>query len=125
MALACIHGHEAIVDLLMDYGVDPNFNGSWLQDPSYEPQNDNEGCPLILAAGQGHENIVKLLISRGVHPDIRSLRIDNIDISGLAIAARNGHLSVVKLLLKLDCDPNIEGWFGSNILADAAYGGVF
>lgn len=125
MALACINGHEAIVRLLMNYGVDPSSTGSWLQEPSDEPQSDDEGCPLILAAGRGHESVVRLLISHGVHPDIRSSRVDDVDLSGLAIAARNGHLSIVKLLINLGCDPYIKGWFGSNILADAAHEGHF
>lgn len=125
MALACIHGHHTVVRLLINHGVDPSSTESWLREPEYEPQSDDEGCPLILAAGRGHESVVRLLISHGVHPDIRSLRVDNVDLSGLAIAARNGHLSIVKLLINLGCDPYIEGWFGSSILADAAYGGHY
>ncbi|KAJ5378356.1 hypothetical protein N7509_011475 [Penicillium cosmopolitanum] len=125
MALACIHGHETVVRLLMNYEVDPSSTESWLQEPSYESQSGDEGCPLILAAGRGHESVVRLLISHGVHPDIRSSRVDDVDLSGLAIAARNGHLLIVKLLINLGCDPYIRGWFGSNILADAAHEGHF
>lgn len=39
------------------------------------------------------------------------------------MAVRQGHLSIVKLLVSLGCDIYIEGWSGSSILADAAYGG--
>lgn len=125
MALACIHGHDTVVRLLINHGVDPSSTESWLREPEYEPQSDDEGCPLILAAGRGHESVVRLLISHGVHPDIRSLRVDDLDLSGLAIAARNGHLPIVKLLINLGCDPSIRGWFGPSILADAAYGGHY
>lgn len=123
MALACIHGHEAVVRLLLDYGVNPNSTESWLQDPSIEARSDDEGCPLILAAGRGHENVVRLLLSYGVSPDIRCEGTHGLDISPLSMAARQGHLSIVKLLVSLGCDVHIEGWVGSSILADAAYGG--
>ncbi|CAG8900252.1 unnamed protein product [Penicillium egyptiacum] len=123
MALACIHGHEVVVRLLLDHGVNPNSTESWLQDPSIEAQSDDEGCPLILAAGRGHENVVRLLISYGVSPDIRCKGTHGLDISPLSIAARQGHLSIVKPLVSLGCDVHIEGWSGSSILADAAYGG--
>ncbi|KAJ5387441.1 hypothetical protein N7509_009982 [Penicillium cosmopolitanum] len=125
MALACIHGHDAIVQLLIDYGVDPSSTESWLREPAYEPQSDDEGCPLILAAGRDRESVVRLLISHGVDPDIRSIILDDIVLSGLGMAARNGHLSIVKLLVELGCDPYIKGWFGSSILADAAHGGHY
>jgi ankyrin repeat protein len=123
MALACIHGHEVVVRLLLDHGVNPNSTESWLQDPLIETQSDDEGCPLILAAGRGHENVVRLLLSYGASPDIRCEGIHGLDISPLSIAVRQGHLSIVKLLISLGCDVRIEGWSGSSILADAAYGG--
>lgn len=54
MALACIHGHDAIIRLLIDYGVDPSSTKSWPRVPSCYARNDHyEGCPLMLAAGRG------------------------------------------------------------------------
>ncbi|CAI7614540.1 unnamed protein product [Penicillium pancosmium] len=123
MALASIHGHDAIVQLLIDYGVDPSSTESWMRDPSHEGESDDEGSPLLLAAGRGHESVVRLLISNGVQPDIRLRFYDKI--SGLRVAARNGHLSIVKLLISLGCDPYIEGEFGSSILTDAASEGHY
>jgi FOG: Ankyrin repeat len=125
MALACIHGHEAVVRLLLDQGVNPNLTESWLQDPLIEAQSDDEGCPLILAASRGHENVVRLLLSYGVSPDIHCEGNHGLEISPLSIAVRQGHLSIVKLLVSLGCDIYIEGWSGSSILADAAYGGHY
>jgi len=127
MALACLHGHDAVVRLLLDHGVNP----SWLEDPSIEDYDDyhdydsDKCCPLIQAASGGHENVVRLLLSYGVFPDIRCRRFDGPDISPLFMAAKQGHLSIVKLLVSLGCDVHIKGWRGSNFLADAAHEGHY
>lgn len=120
MALACIHGHEAIVRLLLDHGVDPNWSWSWLREPSIDAYRDDEGCPLILAAGRGHESVVRLLLSHGVPPDVRFERLDGLDISPLSVAARGGYLSLVKLFVSLGCDVQVGAWWGASILVNAA-----
>lgn len=119
-ALACIYGHEPIVRLLLEYGVDPNSTGSWLRYPSRDVYRDDEGCPLILAAGRGHEDIVRLLLDYGVPPNVEFVRLDGLDISPLSVAVRYGHLSLVKLFVSLGSDVHIGAWFGANILVAAA-----
>lgn len=76
MALDCIQGHDDIVRLLIEYGVDLSLTQGWFWDDCAQPEDDYycDSSPLILAAGCGHESIVRILISYGVNPDIRSPR---------------------------------------------------
>lgn len=55
---AAYHEHEAVVELLLSYGADPNsiVDGSW--------------SALILAIEQQNENIVRLLARRGANVDL-------------------------------------------------------
>lgn len=122
-ALACIYGHEPVVRLLLEYGVDPNSTGSWLQDPSNDAYRYDEDCLLILAAGRGHEDVVRLLLSYGVPPGVDFVRPDGLDISPLSESAQYGSLSLVKLFVSLGCDVHIGAWWGANILVSAAGGG--
>ncbi|KAJ5396247.1 uncharacterized protein N7487_010550 [Penicillium crustosum] len=124
-ALACIYGHEPIVRLLLEYGVDPNSGGSWLRSTARDINRDDEGCPLILAAGRGHEDIVQLLLDYGVPPGVEFVRIDGLDISPLSVAVRYGHLSLVKLFVSLGSDVHIGAWLGANILTTAAERGHY
>ncbi|RFU33238.1 hypothetical protein B7463_g3094, partial [Scytalidium lignicola] len=90
-------GHEAVVKLLLENGVDPDSKDkySW--------------TPLSRAAESGHEAVVKLLLENGV--DLNSKDYDGQ--TPLLQAAGSGHEVIVKLLLEQGSDPNIEnrsGW---------------
>ncbi|OTA53808.1 ankyrin [Hypoxylon sp. EC38] len=51
---AARHGHEDVVDLLLEHGVDPNYNKS-----------SQEGSALVAAAGGGSLAIVRKLLDHG------------------------------------------------------------
>ena len=63
LALASQFGREAIVQLLLDSGEDPN---------GYSPIHSHS-TPLHQAALNGHEGIVRLLVERGASADARDL----------------------------------------------------
>jgi ankyrin repeat protein len=63
LALACMHGHGRIVQLLLDAGVDPN---------PYNPDGFHaHSTPLHQAVWANHEPVVRLLVERGARLDIR------------------------------------------------------
>jgi ankyrin repeat protein len=87
--MAAVGGHEAVVKLLLEKGVDPNLKPT-------SGYSDGR-TPLSIAAAVGHEKVVKLLLANdGV--DLNSK--DNNSRTPLSIAAANGHGAVVKLLLE-------------------------
>ncbi|KAL4880455.1 hypothetical protein BJY04DRAFT_191308 [Aspergillus karnatakaensis] len=64
LALACLYGHEEIVQLLCKCGVNPNLfvSQKYTKFSTYE-FSDGEmvfGTPLAIASKQGHESIVQL-----------------------------------------------------------------
>ncbi|KAJ5192153.1 hypothetical protein N7449_008295 [Penicillium cf. viridicatum] len=115
-ALACIYGHEPVVRLLLEYGVDPNSTGNWLRYPPSDAYSYEANSPLILAASRGHEDVVRLLLSYGVPPGVEFVLPDGLDISPLSEAVQYGHLSLVKLFVSLGCDIHIGAWWDASIL---------
>ncbi|KAH1497859.1 hypothetical protein KXV92_000159 [Aspergillus fumigatus] len=86
-------GHEAMMRLLLDEGVDPDeilFEGSRM-----------ETTTLYMAAGRGHDAIVKLLIEKGA-----SVNLKKAPGHPLVIAASNNRKAVVKVLLEKGADSN-------------------
>jgi ankyrin repeat protein len=63
LALASQFGREAIMQLLLDSGEDPN---------GYSPIHSHS-TPLHQAALNGHEGIVRLLVEHGASADARDL----------------------------------------------------
>lgn len=121
MALACIYGHEDVVRLLLDYGVDPNPVSGWAnfnEDHDYA-ETDAWGYPLLMAAHRGHESIVKLLLARGAAPDNPTEDGD----TPLHRAVVNGHLSIVKMLVTAGADINFCKSYGSTPLGAAVLKG--
>ncbi|KAG2003902.1 hypothetical protein GB937_009265 [Aspergillus fischeri] len=93
LIFALKRGHEAIMRLLLDEGVDPDeilFEGSRM-----------ETTALYMAAGNGYDAIVKLLIERGA-----SVNLKKAPGHPLVIAASNNRKTVVRLLLEKGADPN-------------------
>ncbi|KAJ5903359.1 hypothetical protein N7504_005742 [Penicillium tannophilum] len=99
MALACIHGHENVVRLLLDRGVDPNAVEGWTR--LEEDIDGDYGSPVALAAGRGHASVVRLLLAYNAAPDTPTELVEE---TPLTIAARGGHLSVVKIFVEAGCD---------------------
>ena len=68
LALAVQHGHLAVVELLLDAGVDPN---------RYNPEGHHaHSTPLHQAVSSGHFAVVRLLIESGARLDIRDTIYD-------------------------------------------------
>lgn len=108
---ACRHGHLAIVQALLQHGVDPNLRSE-----------ECLGVPLVVAASKGHLEIVMSLLEHGADPDQPAVRLQvvaarltytaetrpvpdtpRIDLrtpsTALEEASAKGHLKVVQELL--------------------------
>ena len=121
---AALNGHEVIVELLLDAGVDPNvvardgavplhwaaFKGNVeVADrlieagASFEAESPTLGTALHIAAARGHRAIAELLIAAGVDPNARR---ETSLATPLLLAAAEGHLEVAKLLISEGADVN-------------------
>ena len=89
--IAVEQGHDRIVSLLLDHGVDIEFKEASLF-----------ATPLHLAARNGHKDICEILLNRKARKNPRNL----FDSTPLTEAARGGHLEVVKLLVQRGADIN-------------------
>jgi ankyrin repeat protein len=68
LALACMHGHVRVAQLLLDAGVDPS---------QYNPEGfHSHSTPLHQAAWANRAEIVRLLVERGARLDLRDLVYD-------------------------------------------------
>jgi ankyrin repeat protein len=100
LSIAAMHGHEAVVRLLLHHGADMNTK-------------DKLGrTPLSVAAEYGYSGIVRLLLERHMaeHQEQRG-GIDHKDDFGrtpLHKASDRGHLDVVKLLLDEGADVTVR-----------------
>lgn len=107
---ACQKGNDAVVLVLLESDVDPNFQDSY------------QKTALMVAAGHGHTTCVAALVQDGrAHLSQRARN----GINALSLACSNGHLPVVQLLLSqpncgignLDnrgCTPFIHAASGGN-----------
>ncbi|KAF7116165.1 hypothetical protein CNMCM5793_004185 [Aspergillus hiratsukae] len=87
------NGHEAIIRLLLDEGVDPDetlFEGSWM-----------ETTALNIAVNNGHDAIVWLLIEKGASVNLKTAAGHP-----LVNAVSNNRKTAVGLLLEKGADPN-------------------
>ena len=101
---AAVHGHERVVELLLQHGAEINL------------QSSDGATALMLAAGQGHERVVDLLIRRGVE-----LNLQNSDGgTTLMAAASQGHERVVELLIRRGAELNLQNSKGGTALMYAA-----
>ncbi|XP_040895143.1 ankyrin repeat and BTB/POZ domain-containing protein BTBD11-B isoform X2 [Toxotes jaculatrix] len=107
---ACVHGDEAMVQMLLDAGADinsellldakANVEGS-LQDGM---ENYTE-TPLQLAAAAGNFELVSLLLERGADPMVGTMYRNGIstapqgDMNSYSLAAAHGHRNVFRKLL--------------------------
>ncbi|ETS85999.1 hypothetical protein PFICI_04024 [Pestalotiopsis fici W106-1] len=96
-------GHQDIAKLLLDVGVNVNFE-------------DNGDTPLTLSSKNGHKAVIELLLESGANVNGGSFQ------QPLAAASREGHEDVVELLLDRGADVNgrVDAW---TPLAEASRGG--
>ncbi|KAL8295974.1 hypothetical protein RB600_001458 [Gaeumannomyces tritici] len=108
--LASWYGHEAIVRLLLEAGVDPSM------------VRENGWTPLHLAAVHGHEAVARTLLDR--HVDVDTKKEDGWTPLGLAV--RYGHDAVSRLLLDRGADAaaNEEGWHPLHTAVQYGHGAV-
>ncbi|KAJ5745670.1 ankyrin repeat protein [Penicillium odoratum] len=101
-------GHEAVVELLVEKGVD------------LESKDNCDRTPLAWAAEWGREAVVRLLLEKGT--DFESK--DNVGQTPLAVAAEWGKEAVVRLLLERGADLEFKDTFrGQTPLAWAVRNG--
>ena len=105
IAIAAVGGHDKIIVLLLDMGLDIEHEGQF-------------GTPLRAASLLGHESTVQLLLDRGAKANaVCSLE------NALEAAAMNCHLSIAILLLHKGADANCRGGFYGTALQTAAHRG--
>ncbi|KAL9633768.1 MAG: hypothetical protein Q9204_003260 [Flavoplaca sp. TL-2023a] len=105
LATAASGGHDSILRLLLDGGLDIEHEGQY-------------GRPLRSASLFGHESTVQLLLNRGAKVSADS-SVEN----ALEAAVMNGHVSIVTSLIQEGIDPNIIGGTYGTALQAAAYQG--
>ncbi|MDE0187170.1 MAG: ankyrin repeat domain-containing protein [Candidatus Poribacteria bacterium] len=93
LVVACFQGHAAVVQLLIDAGVDP--------DSPFEIDVAGEkvkqwGHPLWIAANRGHYDVVKLLLERGANPNTAVYAAGN----AVCWAYQYGHKRVADLMFQ-------------------------
>ncbi len=89
--LAAFFGRQAVAQLLLDRGADPN---PWASGPIRVQ-------PLHSAVAGGHEAVARLLLDRGAQPD----RPQDGGFTPLHGAAQNGLTSLADLLIERGADP--------------------
>jgi ankyrin repeat protein len=93
---AIFSGNADIVELLLEYGADPNH-----ANPNLE--NFKGWTPLFLAVSRRHLDIVEFLLNAGAN--VNQQLEDGL--TALFFAAQRGDLNIVKLLLKHGADINV------------------
>jgi hypothetical protein len=102
---AAWHGHERVVQLLLDRGANVNAQGG-----SY-------GDALQAASYRAYESIVQLLLDRGANVNAQGGSYGN----ALQAASYGGKESIVQLLLDRGADVNVKGGPYGSALQAASY----
>ncbi|KAI9148787.1 Bifunctional solanapyrone synthase [Paramyrothecium foliicola] len=88
-------GKEAIVELLLDQGIDVNASSEYL------------GNTLQAASAYGHEAIVRVLLENGADPNLVGGDYGN----ALQASILEGNIAVVEILLETGANVNAQGGF--------------
>ncbi|TYZ67121.1 hypothetical protein PybrP1_005378 [[Pythium] brassicae (nom. inval.)] len=103
LSVAALHGHAAIVALLLDAGV------------SVESMNTAGRTPLHQAAASDSADVVQALLERGATVDTT----DAIGDTSLHLAANHGHSTIVAQPLASRADPDLKNSRGESTLLAA------
>ncbi|RDW90052.1 uncharacterized protein DSM5745_01827 [Aspergillus mulundensis] len=121
-ALAALGGHNEILEMLFEHGVDPSST-----ETDWENHLDDWGGfrrssgmnPLSLAASHGQTHTIKQLLRYGVPPDLTD---DSVQQTALHVAALRGFDDIVGILIDSGCSVNAQDAQGLTALACAALG---
>lgn len=102
LLLAVQEGHEAVIDLLLEYNA------------SIEMMTETGVSALWIAAANGHSHIITKVCSRQLLNHLHC--IGDRSVSPLHAATGNGHFSTVKQLLLLGADPCQSDSLGSTAI---------
>lgn len=88
LTICCMHSHLKAVQILMDFGVDKNKNGS------------SDMTPLCIACHTGNAKLVKLLLESGCDINLRAKNGH----TPIEVACIKNRLAAVKILMDAGCD---------------------
>ncbi|XP_052100824.1 uncharacterized protein LOC127734835 [Mytilus californianus] len=150
LALAAIHGHESVTNLLLLKGANPNkiilpsnnvaklcttlpivhaamygkleIVKNLLQYGAQIESTGPKGCTLLmLASSYGHYNVAQFLLDKHIAIDVKN----SCHNTALLYASKKGHASIVQLLLEHGAIVNTVCHRSSTPLIEAASGGYF
>ena len=140
LRVASYEGHDRLVQILIEHGVDINAEGgrygNALQAAAYKGHakvvqllvehgvdinagGGRYGNALQAAAYKGHDKVVQILVDRGADVNAQGVIYGN----ALCAASLRGHDKVVQILLECGVDVNAQGGFYDNALYAASCGG--
>jgi len=91
LILAATAGHTSVVELLLQYGANPEAQSERTKDTA-----------LSLACSSGKKDVVELLLKKGVNREHRNVS----DYTPLSLAASGGYSDIIGLLLQYGAEIN-------------------
>jgi hypothetical protein len=102
---AAISGNVAILDRLLDEGIDINCRDRYGQ------------TALMLASVQGRDDAVRFLLDRAADPDVTA----KYSLSALMLAIINRHWEIARMLVEAGADTSITGTGAPGFTGKIAY----